>query len=383
MERKYIHHRDDKSIKIYDTGEIYNISKSAYINQRFNNNNLQISLRGKDYRVSLLVLSHFNPSDDEKLTCIGFKDGDKKNCHIDNLFWCKNGWECNTRKKYEPPENDGKYKILDIAPDIAIFEDGRIFSSHKGTFLKPCIQNDYYTLNITYNGKKKRTTLVSILVAKAFCKNDDLKNKTQVDHKDRNKLNNHASNLEWVTPKENIKRRIFTLKNKKQTKLTDIEKQKFIKSSREIPDLPDYFITKDGKILSSRKNIIRKETIHTNGYIYYQINKKSYVAHRLVYKTYIGKIKKGYVIDHINGNKTDNRLDNLEMVTSKENTKRWAERTKKCHKSVIQLDIEGNVIEKFQSIKEASEKTGVGRIHIGSVCNGNRITTGGYRWKFN
>lgn len=52
------------------------------------------------------------------------------------------------------------------------------------------------------NPKKNIYPKVSRLVALAFIPNDD-KNKTQVDHIDKNKLNDNVTNLRWVTPKEN------------------------------------------------------------------------------------------------------------------------------------------------------------------------------------
>lgn len=68
---------------------------------------------------------------------------------------------------------------------------------------------DKYT-RIKINGKDY---LKHRLIAIQFVDNDDQENKTQVDHVDRDRLNNNISNLRWVNPSENAKNRV---KQKKQ-----------------------------------------------------------------------------------------------------------------------------------------------------------------------
>lgn len=60
----------------------------------------------------------------------------------------------------------------------------------------------YLTVDL-YDGGKRKTERVHRLVAEAFIPNPD--NKPEVNHKDGNKHNNNASNLEWVTSKENCR----------------------------------------------------------------------------------------------------------------------------------------------------------------------------------
>lgn len=68
--------------------------------------------------------------------------------------------------------------------------------------LKQQMHNGYSIVKMHQNGKLI-TRSVHRLVARAFVYNDDPTNKIEVNHIDLNKQNNHAGNLEWLTPKEN------------------------------------------------------------------------------------------------------------------------------------------------------------------------------------
>lgn len=78
-----------------------------------------------------------------------------------------------------------------------ITEDGKIWSNITNKFLTPVFVNGYH--RVTFQGKFYS---VHRIVAEVYCCGFDIR--LQVNHKDGNKLNNHFTNLEWVTPSENI-----------------------------------------------------------------------------------------------------------------------------------------------------------------------------------
>lgn len=83
---------------------------------------------------------------------------------------------------------------------LAVYEDGTVMDIVDGNEIP--VQMKIYGHGY-YGFSRKRMYMVHRLVAEAFIPNPE--HKPQVNHKDGNKLNNHVSNLEWVTAKENIR----------------------------------------------------------------------------------------------------------------------------------------------------------------------------------
>ena len=95
-----------------------------------------------------------------------------------------------------------------------------------------------------------------------------------------------------------------------------------------IKNFEKYSACTDGHIYSNDynhtgKRKILKECIDKYGYLYVRliINNKKYkkMVHRLIAETFIDNIDNKPQVNHINGNKADNKIENLEWVTAKEN----------------------------------------------------------------
>lgn len=84
-------------------------------------------------------------------------------------------------------------------------------------------------------------------------------------------------------------------------------------------NIGDYRVSNFGKVYSYKSNKFLKQTEQTCGYLTYG----SYLGsvHRLVVKTFLGEIPKGLVVNHIDGNKKNNYIGNLEITTYSDNLK--------------------------------------------------------------
>jgi hypothetical protein len=86
-------------------------------------------------------------------------------------------------------------------PNYLIYNDGRVFSKKSNIVIKQVKFGDYENISLFKNGKQKLFKLHR-LVALHYIPNPE--NKSDVDHIDGNKLNNHYTNLRWTSHIENM-----------------------------------------------------------------------------------------------------------------------------------------------------------------------------------
>lgn len=91
-----------------------------------------------------------------------------------------------------------------------------------------------------------------------------------------------------------------------------------------IDEFPNYSICNDGRVRNDKTGRIRKHTLTSHGYMIISFKKedgstKQIFVHRLMAMAFIPNPENKPFIDHINRDKSDNRLENLRWVTTSEN----------------------------------------------------------------
>lgn len=147
-----------------------------------------------------------------------------------------------------------------------------------------------------------------------------------------------------------------------------------------------YYIVDDGHVYKETGKEIG--SVDSNGYV---VASTLGFMHRLIWETFNGEIPEGYEIDHINTIRTDNRLENLRLVSHKENCNnpisiehfKQSNKTKAIFKyhNIVQMDLENNVIAKYKTSEYIPSK--YRRDAIYNVINGKNKTAYGCIWKAN
>lgn len=262
-------------------------------------------------------------------------DRNKHNNCVDNLFVVRKGKFINVIGNIIDLMNDEVFVEMIDVPHALISNYGRVFSEVSMELMTISeTVNGYQAVSIMRNGNLTNT-MVHRGVANHFLPQPEF-GKYIVHHKDSNKHNNHVSNLEWVTASQNTQHAISNMPSSFIRNESQFDMYCTLENGEEIAPCcvgnnDSYMITSFGRVYSNKTKLWLRQSENSNGYLRVEIrendNRFSVMVHRLVAHAFVSpNYYTDLQVNHVDGNKKNNRSDNLEWVTASNNvSKRYHE----------------------------------------------------------
>jgi plasmid maintenance system antidote protein VapI len=333
-------------------------------------------------------------------------------------------------------ENFSRYEISSL---------GNIRNKNTQKYLKLRLNfAGYVHINLINDENKTKSVFAHRLVGKSFIENID--NKPTIHHINFIRNDNRVENLQWATVIEQNNNKMnkkyiihhsnnviwrLSLNNEKiekyfflkdavewciQNNITDNNLHRIVNKNisnvttgkkysaygykwirqndveisneiwKEVPieytnNMKNIWVSNTGKIKYNNNKITYGHS--SGGYLKISFNKKSFFVHRIVAQAFIDNIDNKEYINHKDGNRTNNNIDNLEWVTPKENTEHAINTgLSSVTKKIIQFDLNMNKINEFMSINDAAKILNIKRQNISAVCEGKSLTAGGFIFLF-
>lgn len=341
-------------------------------------------------------------------------------------------------------ERQPRSATLDFCPDYIIYNTGLIVWANSLKPLTTFIRGGYLAVKIfvyTERGRKSRIMLVHRLVAMAFHQNPD--GLPIVNHKDGKKTNPHYTNLEWTTYSKNSQHAIDTgllvvytrsvlqytsseefikrwPSGAKAAKALDVHPSNISKAcikkgtstckgfrwrfETEFPVNPDYedeifkvslshpkyLASSYGRIYSNKTSRYMKTYLDADGYQRLSIDDVNRSVQFIIAEAFFGPPPPGMInpeVNHKNGDKADNRIENLEWVSHRDNMQHAHDTgLHPSGKRVIQYTLTGEIVARHKSASagaRAINKPGLAS-SVAKVCRREpqELTAGGFIWRY-
>lgn len=150
-----------------------------------------------------------------------------------------------------------------------------------------------------------------------------------------------------------------------------------------------YQVSSFGRVKRIKSDRVLTGCKNTGGYIQVHLSKNNVVSnkliHRLVAGAFIPKSENKPQVNHIDEDKTNNRVDNLEWSTAKDNLNHGTrnERSSKTKSiPIIAINLKSGDVEEFYGTNECARQLRLNHSHITSVLKGRYKQTGGYTFKY-
>jgi hypothetical protein len=283
--------------------------------------------------------------------------------------------------------------------DYVIRNDGSFKRSSKVKIIKPEVARSGELIARLVNSDKKRKQVkISFLVATAFIDNPN--NFEHVRYIDGDIKNVHYTNLEWYDINE-----IESLPGEVWKDVVGLEEYYQVSNLGRMFSKPQKVLNEDGSLNRMKLPTLMKFILNHDGYEVMKVNiknkniHKTFKVHRLVAQAFLPNPDSLPQVNHIDGNKANNKLDNLEWISNKDNH-RHAEVNglfpdKFKSKKVGMYDVNtGELIRTFDSVHEVgaillessdfkgkTNKPKTVREQVRTAANKNGASYG-YQWKY-